>query len=60
MNKEIKEPPPQATIKTGIIPKDRSCSRIVVSEDSIILSHTLYIVIFISLLTLSPYLLNCM
>lgn len=52
MNKEIKEPPPQATIKTGIIPKDCSCSCIVVSQDSIILSHTLYILILISLLIL--------
>lgn len=52
MNKEIKEPPPQATTKTGIIPKDCSCSCIVVSQDSIILSHTLYILILISLLTL--------
>lgn len=52
MNKEIKEPPPQATTKTGIIPKDCSCSCIVVSQDSIILSHTLYILILISLLIL--------
>lgn len=46
MNKEIKEPaPPQATLKTVIIPKDPYCSCIVVSEDSIILSYTLYILI---------------
>lgn len=45
MNKEIKEPPPQAIIKTVIIPKDPYCSCIVVSEDSIILSYTLYILI---------------